>query len=333
MGDALVGIGATPEGIFQNEIVYDLLFDMAHRSEPVSVSHWVQGYVTRRFGIGQDSEAQFQPLYDAYAVLAASVYNCTAGNWGVTKSFVELTPSLQMNSTGFMPTEIWYDNGLLESALNMTLQAAAAGMMQLDRTGRERLAYDLVDFGKQWLSNILISLHAALVAAYEAKDLSALQPVGARILELIADMDSLLATNDHYLLGHWIEDARSWGRTVDEKDGLEFNARNQVTLWGPTGQIADYASKQWSGLVSAYYLPRWQMFVSTLTDALVAGKDWDEGAYDMAKRAVEEAWQTSREKYPTTPSGDTLQYAQYVFDKYSQQQQQPQQQRQLAYSA
>lgn len=27
----------------------------------------------------------------------------------------------------------------------------------------------------------------------------------------------------------------------------EYNARNQITLWGPDGQIKDYANKQWAG--------------------------------------------------------------------------------------
>ena len=28
---------------------------------------------------------------------------------------------------------------------------------------------------------------------------------------------------------------------------FEYNARNQITLWGPNGEIKDYANKQWSG--------------------------------------------------------------------------------------
>lgn len=27
----------------------------------------------------------------------------------------------------------------------------------------------------------------------------------------------------------------------------EYNARNQITLWGPYGEIMNYAIKQWSG--------------------------------------------------------------------------------------
>ena len=44
----------------------------------------------------------------------------------------------------------------------------------------------------------------------------------------------------------------------------EFNARNQLTLWGPDGQIMDYAGKQWAGLVADYYIPRWQVGNTTL---------------------------------------------------------------------
>ena len=35
-----------------------------------------------------------------------------------------------------------------------------------------------------------------------------------------------------------------------------YNARNILTLWGPTGQINDYAKKEWGGLVRDYYKQR-----------------------------------------------------------------------------
>ena len=36
---------------------------------------------------------------------------------------------------------------------------------------------------------------------------------------------------------------------LQEKLLYEYNARNQITLWGPDGQIVDYANKQWAGKV------------------------------------------------------------------------------------
>lgn len=34
---------------------------------------------------------------------------------------------------------------------------------------------------------------------------------------------------------------------LQESDLYEYNARNQITLWGPSGEIKDYANKQWAG--------------------------------------------------------------------------------------
>ena len=52
-------------------------------------------------------------------------------------------------------------------------------------------------------------------------------------------MDVLLGTDPHFLLGNWLEAAKAIGTTDDEKKLYEYNARNQITLWGPTGQVTD----------------------------------------------------------------------------------------------
>jgi len=35
---------------------------------------------------------------------------------------------------------------------------------------------------------------------------------------------------------------------------LRYNALNQITLWGPIGEIVDYAAKQWAGQLSTLQL-------------------------------------------------------------------------------
>jgi len=125
-------------------------------------------------------------------------------------------------------------------------------------------------------------------------DVTTCDVAGWQLLSILLDIDSLLATTDNFLLGKWIADARSWGATPDEQNGLEFNARNQVrsplgrcivsvsssqsqcnyqiTLWGPVGNINDYASKQWAGLIESYYFKRWRIFVDALVLAKTMGK-------------------------------------------------------------
>lgn len=60
---------------------------------------------------------------------------------------------------------------------------------------------------------------------------------GTNITNLLADLDHLLSSNDRFLVGRWIADAKSWGTDFVETALLEYNARNQITLWGPTGEV------------------------------------------------------------------------------------------------
>ena len=63
-------------------------------------------------------------------------------------------------------------------------------------------------------------------------------------LELLEDLDRILATNKNFMLGPWLESARALATNNQERKLYEFNARNQITLWGPDGQILDYGGYQ-----------------------------------------------------------------------------------------
>jgi alpha-N-acetylglucosaminidase len=91
----------------------------------------------------------------------------------------------------------------------------------------------------------------------------------------------VLLTNKDFLLSRWIKSARDLaGNNVTYGDYLEYNARNQITLWGPTGQINDYAAKQWGGLVGTYYLPRWKLFMDYLQEIKVNRTEFDTDAFN-----------------------------------------------------
>ena len=108
---------------------------------------------------------------------------------------------------------------------------------------------------------------------------------------IVEDVYALLGTQPHMLLGRWLDAARAWGQSPAEKAMMEFNARNQLTLWGPRGEIADYASKQWSGLMRDYYLRRWQMFFARVGAALRDGADLDQHSFLQELLVFEQAWQ------------------------------------------
>jgi alpha-N-acetylglucosaminidase len=66
-------------------------------------------------------------------------------------------------------------------------------------------------------------------------------------LDLLTDLERILATNEAFLLGRWVQSAKDAAADSNEELQFEQNAKNQITLWGPRGEILDYATKQWSG--------------------------------------------------------------------------------------
>ena len=93
--------------------------------------------------------------------------------------------------------------------------------------------------------------------AHKNKDVITLMSVRTDFIDLLETLEGVLASNQHFLLGKWIEQAKSIpGASSEEAKLYEINAKNQITLWGPHGEIKDYAAKQWSGMVEDYYLPR-----------------------------------------------------------------------------
>ena len=64
---------------------------------------------------------------------------------------------------------------------------------------------------------------------------------GLVFIDLLKDMEEILSTNKNFLLGPWLESAKALATNEEEKKIYEFNARNQITLWGPNGEILDYA--------------------------------------------------------------------------------------------
>ena len=57
------------------------------------------------------------------------------------------------------------------------------------------------------------------------------------LLDLLVSVDKLLATDEHFLLGIWLESARNVATGEREQRLYEYNARNQLTLWGPDGNV------------------------------------------------------------------------------------------------
>ena len=118
--------------------------------------------------------------------------------------------------------------------------------------------------------------------------------------QLFDDVDALLNTHPAFMLGPWIENARAWGTTEEEKDYYERQARTLLTIWG--GPILnDYANRMWGGLVKDYYAHRWNLFFDAVIKAVKEGKEFDEKAFGEELSKFEYNWTLSHTKYPVEP--------------------------------
>ena len=63
---------------------------------------------------------------------------------------------------------------------------------------------------------------------------------GERMVELLSDMETLLASDRHFLLGTWLSDALSYASDMKESFLMQNNARNQITIWGPDGEVCSF---------------------------------------------------------------------------------------------
>ncbi len=291
----LLGIGMAMEGLGYNPIAYDWVTDMAWRTEVPALEPWVLDFARRRYGHLPENARQ------AWKVLLNTVY----ASPGRETSVICTRPTLASSSSWIHPKA----SAELVPAWGKLLECAD----KLEDVDTYR--YDVVHVGRQVLSNLASAFQAEAVAAYKAKDRNALAEATQQYLQLISDLDELLATRSEFLLGKWLADANHWGANEEERHLYQWNARYQITLWGPHGPN-DYAHKQWSGLLQGYYLPRWKMFLEDLDSSLAHGKPIDAKEFAVKLTAWEENWTHQTEPYAAGPSGDSVAVARKLWAKY-----------------
>lgn len=262
---SLVGFGLTMESQEGNEIVYDLLLDQAWSPSPIDVKEYFHNWVTSRYAGSVSVPAE---LYSAWDMMSSTVYNNTnLTTITVTKSIFELLPSTSdlVNRTGQYPTPtvIHYDPLMLVDVWNLMLKAAGKQPLLWENPAFQ---YDMVDITRQVMGNAFIPLYNDLVSTYTAPIHSPflLSIKSQKLISLLFSLDLVLSTNKHFALSTWLSASRAWGNDSSSQSFFEYSARNQVTLWGPSGELTDYASKSWGGLVSSYYIPRWTIFADYL---------------------------------------------------------------------
>jgi alpha-N-acetylglucosaminidase len=79
----LVGIGFAPEGIENNDVIYELMSDMAWRTSPINLDDWIRNYCTNRYGACPEKMAEAwkkfsKTAYGTFTLGQAAIYMATA---------------------------------------------------------------------------------------------------------------------------------------------------------------------------------------------------------------------------------------------------------------
>ena len=251
------GIGATPEGIETNPMLYDLLFELPWRAEEPAPEEWLRTYTYNRYGV--DSK----DAHTAWVKLLNSVHNCTVdGQQGTTEPVILARPAWTVNSvSSWSKSAIYWDVQDVLSAADLLLS-----LQNVPQSSEPNYSYDVVDVVRQSMVDFAYYLLPEIKNAYNKRDIAEYERLYKLFLQLMLDVDTLLSTDTNFTLGRWTTMARdvtdeAEGTTVADKNWMEWNARTQITVWSKTdSNLHDYSNRCWSGLIKDYHYQRWKMF-------------------------------------------------------------------------
>ncbi|MBI3567848.1 MAG: alpha-N-acetylglucosaminidase [Gemmatimonadetes bacterium] len=303
----LSGLGMMMEGLGSNPIVPDFVMDMTWRHAVPALEPWAQAWVDRRYG-GANAHAR-----GAWRLLMRTAYRSAPQ----TGTYLAERPGFYVKGTAYRTEPLLpYDVRTLAAALD-TLLAASGELGDSDA-----YRYDVVNLTRQVLGQLGLPFVNEVQAAYAHRDRPALVAAEARVTGLLNDLDQLVGTREEFLLGRWLEDAKRWGTTPAERDRYEWNARNIITLWGTKcteGQNDDlnlYAYKEWQGMFSSYYLPRWTAFFARLNGSLDSATPFDRAPFAADMCRWEQAWSLRHDTFATVPRGDPVETAARLYARY-----------------
>ena len=246
----MVGMGLTMEGHEGNEVIYDILLDQAWSNEPLDAQQYFEAWVNSRY----HGRSTPQGLYSAWDTLSKTVYNNTELDTAdaVTKSVFELSPNTTGidDITGHHGTGITYDPKTLVGAWQDFYNSGVDEPSLWDDVA---YTLDLTDITRQVISNAWNNYYKNFVAeanrTLDSYSTTKAMDAGKNMTTLLLDLDDILSASgiSHFSLPDWIASARAWSSpaetvptasnnmssTASRASYYEYNARNQITLWGP----------------------------------------------------------------------------------------------------
>lgn len=232
----LTGYGMAPEGLENNEVIYELICDAGWTDKEINLDKWLENYSVCRYGKTTDD------LTDFWNGMRKSVYGSFTDhpryNWQFRPGSVA-KGTINANEDFFLAVE--------------TLSEAMPQMKD-----SHLFAVDMIEMTAQYLGAKIEILIQDIEFSYQNGNVEKAQKMEEDFVEMMLSLDRILCSHPTLRMENWLDFARKHGDNDELKDYYEKNARRIVTIWGPP--VDDYSARIWSGLVRDYYLPRWQHY-------------------------------------------------------------------------
>ncbi|KFF02632.1 alpha-N-acetylglucosaminidase [Flavobacterium reichenbachii] len=263
----VVGYGAMPEGLNNNSVVYEYIYDLAWSQGEQPINDWLTKYLHARYGQNTGASA-----FKAWELLLESVYSTKywETRWWKDRAGAYLffkRPTASITEFKGNPG----DKKKLKEALDLLNEEAK----KYDK--KNFIHYDLADASRHYYSLCIDEDLVECVKAYQQKDIAKGDKLFKKIEKQALDIDKIiLSAQPLNSLDYWVKSASEYGSSPADSQLYVKNAKTLITLWGGEGHLNDYASRSWSGMYKGFYWPRWKMFLEALKKAAINKTEFNE---------------------------------------------------------
>jgi alpha-N-acetylglucosaminidase len=280
----IVGYGAMPEGLNNNSIVYEYIYDLAWNKGQEPIEDWLQVYLHARYAKKTSAGA-----FHAWQLLLESVYNVKYWEtrwWNDSAGAYLLFKRPTQEITEFKGNP--GDKKKLKQALDI-LSKEAKGYDK-----KNFIYYDLIDISRHYYSLCIDEDLIACVKAYRDKDITKADQLFKKIQKQALAIDNIMTGQPLNSLDNWVESAAEYASSPQVAQLYVKNAKTLITLWGGEGHLNDYASRSWKGMYKGFYWPRWKMFLQALRESAVDNTPFDEVKERQLIKNWEIKWSESK---------------------------------------
>jgi alpha-N-acetylglucosaminidase len=289
----LSGMGLMMEGLDYNPVTYQLVTDLMWEKAVPDLDDWKKQYLISRYGSYNDKIQEGWNYLFGYYYISSGLFepNPIIGRPGFTEKDITLPES---------------------PAKGMKLLIQASDSLK----NNDAFQFDIVNLSRQIFGQYAGHLLFEITKSYKAKNLKKFDIEVFEFKTLANKIEELLSSREEFLFSKWVADSRERATNKKEEQLYEWNARAIITTWG--GRVLyGYAIKDWAGLYSDYYLPKWDKFFLALRTELSGEEKFD---YEKFKKEIilwEDNWiNLQEEKLNSQPTGNSVELAKELWNEY-----------------